>query len=266
MKKLSQKWKRRLEVLGEAVSLDLLWALVRYLGIFGAGVAVAAVVATSSSAPRRVAVPSGLSWETPTQKLLVRYAKRYGPGSGIVYVWGGSGPFGFDCSGYVQFVYRKVGIRIPRDSRSQWTSLAGRDIGRRVKPGDAVYFHGSTSGPNAGPPPGHVGLYIGDGRYIEYYSSGRPAHVALLRYAGDFMGGKRFWHPFTVQKRSSRLIFWFARYFHVKVAFARRRSVAFGSWRGHGRMSSRRYWRIVRWAHHNHHAVYGNRHMVHLRF
>lgn len=248
------------EVAGEAIGLDLLWTILRAAGFFGAGIAAAAIVSTSSAPPARVAVPQRLALETPVQKQLVRFAHRYGPASGIVYVWGGDGPFGFDCSGFVNFVYRKVGITIPRDSRSQWTSLAGRDIAKnRVRPGDAVYFVGSTSGVNAGPPPGHVGLYIGGGKFIQYYSSGKPAVVSRLADMRDYMGGKRWWQPITVAKHDAHLVFWFAHHFHVKIANASSRTVTFKPWRGHGHFARWKYRQLVRWARNQHHRVNGSR-------
>jgi cell wall-associated NlpC family hydrolase len=255
------------EVAGEAIGLNLLWALLRGAGIFGAGVAVAAIASTSSAPPARVAVPHRLALETHVQKQLVRFAHRYGPGSGIVYVWGGSGPFGFDCSGFAYYIHRRVGISIPRDSRSQWTSLAGRDVGKgHEKPGDIVYFDGSRAGVNAGPPPGHEGVYIGGGRFIEYYSTGHPAKVVQLRYEPGYMGAKQWWHRTTVQKRHAHEIFWFARHFHVKIASAGGRSVTFKPWRGHGRMSRPRFQRILRWAHDNGHHTGGNRRHLAVRF
>lgn len=256
------------EVAAEAIALDLLWWILRRAGLVGATLAIAAVTTMSSTPPARVAVPQRLALETPTQKQLVRFARRYGPGSGIVYVWGGDGPFGFDCSGYVNYLYRRVGITIPRDSRSQWTSLAGRDIRKgRERPGDAVYFTGSLTGANAGPPPGHVGLYIGGGRFIEYYSSGRPAKVAYLRDAGDYMGAKRWWQPITVEKRRAHLVFWFARRFHVRIAAASGRTVTFKPWRGKGRIPAWRYRTIVRWlAHHPPSRAGGNPRHLKVRF
>lgn len=255
------------EVAAEAIGLNLLWTILRSAGLIGAGFAIAAVTSTSNPAPPRVPVPARLALETPIQKQLVRFAHRYGPGSGIVYVWGGNGPFGFDCSGYVNFVYRKVGIVVPRDSRSQWTSLAGADVRKgRERPGDAVYFTGSLSGANAGPPPGHVGLYVGGGKFIEYYSTGKPAKVASLRDAADYMGAKRWWQPITVQKRHAHLVFWFARYFHVKIANASKRWVTFKPWRGRGRFAQARRARMVRWAHHHGHGTAGNRLHLGVRF
>lgn len=253
------------EVAAASVGLDLVWAALRYLGVFAAGAAIASLTTTTPPAVR-VQVPFRLAAETPIQKQLVRFAYRYGPGSGIVYVWGGDGPFGFDCSGYVNYLYRRAGILIPRDSRSQWTSLTGSDVAKgHEQPGDAVYFQGDRSGPNAGPPPGHEGIYIGGGRFIEYYASGLPAHVASLRDAAGYMGAKRWWRPVTVQRRVAATVFWFARYFHVRVASSERRSVGFVP--SHGRMFPLwRYTRMVRWARHHARGVWGTRHQLHVRF
>jgi len=255
------------EVAGEAVGLNIVWTLLRVAGVFGAGFAAAAITTASSPPPARVAVPQRLALETPAQKKLVRLAHRYGPGSGIVYVWGGSNPFGFDCSGFAYYIHRRVGIPIPRDSRSQWTSPAGHDISKgHEKPGDVVYFDGTLIGVNAGPPPGHEGVYIGGGKFIEYYSSHKPARVALLRDEPGYMGAKQWWQPTTVQKRHAHTIFWFARYCHVRIAYAAARTVTFKAWRGHGRIPRWRYRHILRWLHHSGHPHRGNPLHLQVRF
>lgn len=262
-----RRHRRAEETAGVSIGLNLLWAGLRYAGVIGATAAIASVASTSSAPAPRVAVPAKLALETHTQKQLVRFARRYGPGSGIVYLWGGSGPFGFDCSGYAYYIHQRVGITIPRDSRSQWTSLEGSDVRKgHEKPGDVVYFDGSRFGVNAGPPPGHEGVYIGAGKFIEYYSTGHPAKVVTLRDEPGYMGAKRWWKPTTVQKRHAHTIFWAARYFHVKISNAANRWATFKPWRGHGRMSQPRFRRIIRWAHHEHHATSGNRRHLAVRF
>lgn len=261
--------KHGVETLAEALTLDLLWAALRAAGFVGAGAAAAAILTTSSPPPARAAVPQSLSLETPIQKQLVAFAHRYGPGSGIVYVWGGSKPFGgFDCSGFVFYLYERVGITIPRGSRAQWTSLTGRDIQKgHERPGDVVYFQGSLTGPNAGPPPGHEGLYIGGGKFIDYYSSGKPARVALLSSMPDYMGAKRWWPPITVVKRPSRTIFWFARYFHVRILAGANNNVTYAPWKGASyTFNKAKRERMVRWAHNHNHKTAGTTSRLRITF
>lgn len=78
---------------------------------------------------------------------------------GCPYVYGGTGPNGFDCSGFVQWVYRQNGISIPRTTYSQYA--AGTKISySQIQPGDLIFFN--TNGQNLG----HVGLYVGGGKMI----------------------------------------------------------------------------------------------------
>ncbi len=93
---------------------------------------------------------------------------------GKPYLWGGTGPDAFDCSGLVMMAYRAAGIDIPRTSEQQW--VAGRRVSAsQVQPGDLVFFAGSDGTPAS---PGHVGLVIGGGLMIEAYATGFPIRVA----------------------------------------------------------------------------------------
>ena len=93
---------------------------------------------------------------------------------GKPYLWGGTGPDAFDCSGLVMMAYRAAGIDIARTSQQQWVTET-RIPASQVQPGDLVFFAGSDGTPTS---PGHVGLVIGGGKMIEAYATGFPIRVA----------------------------------------------------------------------------------------
>jgi murein DD-endopeptidase len=91
---------------------------------------------------------------------------------GTPYRYGGSTPAGFDCSGLVHYAYTSAGVSIPRTTTGQWSKLppvAERDM----RPGDLVFFNieGKMS---------HVGMYIGDGRFVHAPSTGKRVAVEDL--------------------------------------------------------------------------------------
>jgi cell wall-associated NlpC family hydrolase len=225
-----------------------------------AGVSAGVVAVTHNGSPTSYStVPKDVAALTATQHRLLALANHYGPKSGIVYVWGGASPGGFDCSGFVTYLYHRAGIWTPRDTRSQWYGSSGTKVPRgQERVGDAVYFHGSTSGVNAGPPPGHVGIYIGNGEFIEYYWTGHPAHVGFLPYSGDYMGAKRWYTPLRVPTKILGVTVWVAQHYHVKVASSRGWRVTFRPTTGSSFKSATRR-AIVSWAHRHHHATAGNR-------
>ena len=86
---------------------------------------------------------------------------------GVPYVYGGATPRGFDCSGFVLYVFNRHGVRLPRTSRQQ--AQVGRKLPTTVgalQPGDLIFF--STSGSRVD----HVAMYAGDNRMIHSSSSG----------------------------------------------------------------------------------------------
>jgi len=91
------------------------------------------------------------------------------------YRYGGSSrENGFDCSGFVQFVYlNTLGLRLPRTSAEM--SHIGSHLDRnRLLPGDLVFFNTSRQAFS------HVGIYVGDGRFVHSPSAGKHIHVASL--------------------------------------------------------------------------------------
>ena len=105
------------------------------------------------------------------RKRIVRTAKRY---IGVKYKYGGTTPSGFDCSGYVMYIYRKSGIDLPRAINKQFYS--GRRVSlRRARPGDLVFFN--TSGKRIS----HVGLYVGNNRFIHAPRTGKRVSYSNIK-------------------------------------------------------------------------------------
>ena len=113
---------------------------------------------------------------------------------GVPYVWGGTSPAGFDCSGLAQYVYARCGVSIPRTSRDQFASGTRIPAGRLdlLKAGDLVFF-GTSGDPSR---VHHVGIYCGDGDFVHAPATGETVRVSSLtaRIADhhDYVGGSRY--------------------------------------------------------------------------
>ena len=138
-----------------------------------------------------VVAPAGAATDPPARTPAPRHVKRASPGlravqlanrlTGIPYRWGGASPrSGFDCSGLVQYVYAKVGIRLPHYAAGQYGH--GRRVSRdSLRPGDLVFFSGL----------GHVGIYAGGGKFIHAPRSGTTVRWSRLSSHGSYYGATR---------------------------------------------------------------------------
>jgi cell wall-associated NlpC family hydrolase len=125
------------------------------------------------------------SWQVKTQEVLIKALSL----TGIKYTWGGKSPeTGFDCSGFVSYVFRHaVNLSLPA------SALALSQIGKTVtknelQPGDLVFFNTLQSTFS------HVGIYIGDNKFIHAPRTGRTVSVASLKnsyWASHFTGAQR---------------------------------------------------------------------------
>ena len=114
---------------------------------------------------------------------IVADAKKY---LGVPYVWGGTTPSGFDCSGLTFYVMRENGISIPRTSETQYT--AGTYVSRsNLQPGDLVFFENTYREGIS-----HVGIYVGNGQFIHAASSGVIiSNLSSSYYDSRYYGARR---------------------------------------------------------------------------
>ncbi len=127
----------------------------------------------------------------PSHPEVVEVARRY---VGVTpYVWGGTTPAGFDCSGLVQYCYREVGIDLPRTSRQQYRVGAYIEPRRLdlLEPGDLVFF-GRDGDPAR---VHHVGIYVGVGEMIHAPQTGelvsQVSLLARIETRADYVGAVR---------------------------------------------------------------------------
>jgi len=103
---------------------------------------------------------------------------------GIPYLWGGASPStGFDCSGFIMYVYAQVGVSLPHNAAAQYGS--GVPVSRtELQPGDLVFFDGL----------GHNGIYIGGGQFVHSPHTGDVVKISSLDdpwYAATWVGARR---------------------------------------------------------------------------
>jgi cell wall-associated NlpC family hydrolase len=100
---------------------------------------------------------------------------------GVPYRNGGSDPSGFDCSGFVQYVFNSLGIKLPREVRDQWG--VGENVKLEdVRAGDLLFFQTVNRGAS------HVGMAIGPGQFVHAPSS--RGVVRVERYTGQYWASR----------------------------------------------------------------------------
>ena len=146
----------------------------------------AVILAACSSVPNKARGPdSSLGGRAPDQgQRVVELALQY---RGAPYVWGGEAPAGFDCSGFVRYVYAQLGVTLPHNAAMQYRygSAVSRD---NLEPGDLVFFDRLR----------HNGIYIGEGRFIHARQTGKYVGIAGLDdgwYRTHWYGAPALRHP-----------------------------------------------------------------------
>lgn len=122
--------------------------------------------------------------DVPTAAAALAFARAQ---LGKPYVWGGTGPVGFDCSGLTQAAWRAAGVTIARTSEAQWQTLPHVPLDA-LMPGDLVFFN---SGEFRAGLPGHVGIYLGNASYIDAPHTGAFVRVDQLNHTLGVVGAAR---------------------------------------------------------------------------
>lgn len=121
-----------------------------------------------------------------TGEQIVAKAKQY---LGVPYKYGGSSPSGFDCSGFVYYVYRNLGINISRTQTVMYSQ--GKPVSKSdLQPGDLVFFQNTYKAGLS-----HVGIYVGDGQFIHAPQSGKVVSYSNLNSAyntSHYYGAARY--------------------------------------------------------------------------
>lgn len=134
-------------------------------------------VRSRGGAPR---LDTGGSTATGNAGSLISKAKSF---LGTPYKWGGTSPLGFDCSGFVQYIFKQYGINLPRMSYAQ-ASYGQRISLKDLRPGDLVAWDNSSRNNGAD----HISIYIGDGKVIHAPKPGDHVKISNIFDSGHAWG------------------------------------------------------------------------------
>lgn len=152
---------------------------------FGIGLGIIVLLLAGCAAgPRAPAPGAAPEIAVPPAGAGDRAARRALELVGTPYRYGGNGPDAFDCSGLVRFVFAELGVSLPRTSEAQYA--AGEPVAPgALAAGDLVFFR---------IPQAHIGIFLGDGRFVHAPASGRAVSVARLDepwFSRGFVGAAR---------------------------------------------------------------------------
>ncbi|MDR3563867.1 MAG: NlpC/P60 family protein [Negativicutes bacterium] len=143
----------------------------------------ATLAAIKQFKPGSLPVSRGLNDSRKAQQLVI-FAKQF---IGVPYVWAGRSPAGFDCSGFISYVFDHFGVALPRMADEQFES--GLAVNRRdLQVGDLVFFSTYEPGPS------HVGIYIGSGQFIHASSGANEVTITPMAkqyYVERYLGARR---------------------------------------------------------------------------
>ena len=143
----------------------------------GSGGGSVTTVSTTTPCPAAKTASASTIAATGKAAAAIAYAKAQ---LGKPYVWGGTGPDGYDCSGLVMMAWRAAGVDIPRTSEAQWAALP-HITAAQAQPGDLIFYAGSDGTLSS---PGHVVMYLGGGQVIQAYMTGTPIEISTLAFMG----------------------------------------------------------------------------------
>lgn len=129
----------------------------------------------------------GASAPTKSGAAVVAYAKQF---LGYPYVYGGASPSGFDCSGFVKYVFAHFGVKMNRTASAQMDNGSPVSMSNLI-PGDVVFFKKAGSSASRA---SHVGIYIGNGQFIHASTSSTGVIISKMSsayYTSGFVGGRR---------------------------------------------------------------------------